>query len=1346
MKQLILSLLLLLGGINIYAGQLKYFNSEQRGLSNSLINQIVQDKYGYIWIATEDGISKFDGSEFAIYRADGRRGALRHNYVRTIYEDHSGRLWIGTMDGIQTYDYATDSFVDVVMMSGSDTVSAHVTSVCEGTDDTIYIGTSGCGVLQFDGEVFQRIKNLSTIDFVSSVIIDNRGYLWIAAFNKGVYKCNPSSGEVMKIAIPNSYKLAENAFLLQIDNLIYLCNNDKGLFNARLSDDAFSVCHEFDGILKPNDVVSALASDGHNIYVGLDGGGLYVLKNGEPQRVELYLPQFYFDKTKIHSIFFDKSGNMWLGLFQKGIVLVTKSDAEFINYGYKPSTRYNIGSSCVMSVRTACGKLWLGTDGDGLYEIDSKGNANHVSANVPTTIMNIEQLGADNILLAGYYDGLIRYNVNTHSTVDMNAVLSDANKKYNKHIACIERDSRGDIWIGTYGSGAFRIDKDGVARSFESTSEKLDYERNEPINNWIAAVCTKDDYVWLGTFKGVCCYNLSQDRFVDIPAALKNAVGQATVSDITYDNDGVLWIATSSGVISYNSKNEKTHRYTTEDGLTSNVAVAVAADSLNHVWVSTHNGLSCIKTSTIDNYYYQNGLPCNEFSRSAVTTIDDGRMVFGGVSGAVIFNPYEIRNEFTISDVQITHFYLNGREIRYNDTSNGKSIVDKAIIDAQNFEFDFSERSLAISFSTFDFSLTEQIRYVYHLEGFDDKWHSTNYGEATISFTNLREGEYKLLVYARSGNVSSAQREFFIVVRPPWWKTTWAFVLYVFIFIFMTALIVMLWRARRAIRIEIENSQRQQQIDEARFQLFFNISHEIRTPLTLIINPIKDLLEQSSDKDKNRHGYELIYRNAQRILKLINQMLDLRKIDKGQMELSFKEVELGEFARGILSSFESVVASHNISVEVNVPDGGVTAEIDTDNFDKVLYNIYSNAFKFVANNGTIRVDISTDGTLATIAITDDGTGIDNAQLDKIFSRFYQAKNIRVAGYTGTGIGLHLARSIVELHNGTIKAANRTDGHSGAVFTITIPLKHSAIETVEEDEIIDDIETEAEVTTTAEPMQQATPMMVINQHPHLLIVDDEDEIKQYLKDQFGTDYKVSVCSNGKEAYDILLKEQVDIVISDVMMPIMDGLTLTKKIKSNININHVPIVLLTAKHSDDDMNKGLLTGADAYIPKPFDVEILRNTVAGIIENRRRIMLRYSATNESATKKKVELKSSDEVLMERITKYIDGHLADPELTVETLADAVGLSRVHLHRKLKELVGQSARDYIRGIRLRQAGILLGEKKLNVSEVAYALGFSNLSHFSTAFKEFYGMSPKEYMNSHIKNGQLMVDNSQLDN
>lgn len=1328
MKQALFTLSFLLLSITNYASQLKYFNSEQRGLSNSLINQIIQDKYGYIWVATEDGISKFDGSEFSIYRADGKKGSLRHNYVRTIYEDRSGHLWIGTMDGIQTYDYATNTFADVVMMQDGDTVSAHVTSVSEGADGSIYIGTSGRGVLQFDGQVFRRIENLSTIDFVSSIVVDNRGFLWIAAHNKGVYKCNAANGEVMKINIPSNYKLAENAFLLQIDKVIYLSNDNNGLLCANLNGDEFSVNHALDNILKPNDVVSALATNGQNIYVGLDGGGLYVLKNGEPQRVEIYLPQFDFNKTKIHSIYFDKSGNMWLGLFQKGIVLVNKSDSEFVNYGYKPGTHYNIGSSCVMSVCVGCDKLWLGTDGDGLYEIDKNGAVSHIAANVPSTIMNIEPLDAENILLAGYYNGLIRYNVRSKSTIDINNILSEANKKYNKHITCIELDDRGDIWVGTYGSGAFRIDRSGVAHSYESSSEKIDYERNEPINNWISAVCTKDNFVWLGTFKGVCCYDLSQERFVDISNTLKNAVGQATVSDISYDNNGALWIATNSGVISYDSANERARKYTTADGLSSNVAVAVEADSLGHVWVSTHHGLSCIKDSIIDNYYHQNGLPCNEFSRSATTTLNDGRIVFGGVAGAVIFNPYETKNEFTLSNVQITNIYLNGREIRFGDMSNGKPIVKQAVIDAQEFEFDYSERSLAISFSTFDFSLTEQIRYVYRLEGFDNSWHSTNYGEPTISFTNMRDGQYKLTVFARSGNVSSAPREFIITVRPPWWKTTWAFLLYILIIISISALIYMLWRAKQAIRIEIENRQHQQQIDEARLQLFFNISHEIRTPLTLIINPIKELLDQSTTNNKNRHGYELIYRNAQRILKLINQMLDLRKIDKGQMALSFKEVQLGAFAKSILSSFESVVATRNISVTVNVPNEDVTAEIDTDNFDKVLYNIYSNAFKFVADNGSIVVDISSNDDTATIKITDDGTGIDNMLLEKIFTRFYQASNARVAGYTGTGIGLHWARSIVELHNGTIKASNRTDGHSGAVFTITIPLKHSTIEIDNEES---DIVSAEEVSTNG---LNASAVMTINQRPHLLIVDDEEEIKDYLKGQFGSNYKVTVCSNGKEAYDTLLKEQIDIVISDVMMPIMDGLTLTKKIKSNININHVPIVLLTAKHSDEDMNKGLLTGADAYIPKPFDIEILRNTVAGIINNRRRILSRYMATNETATaKKKVDLKSSDEMLMERITKYIDGHLADPELTVETLADAVGLSRVHLHRKLKELVGQSARDYIRGIRLRQAGILLGEKKLNVSEVAYALGFSNLSHFSTAFKEFYGMSPKEYMNSHLK-------------
>ena len=544
-------------------------------------------------------------------------------------------------------------------------------------------------------------------------------------------------------------------------------------------------------------------------------------------------------------------------------------------------------------------------------------------------------------------------------------------------------------------------------------------------------------------------------------------------------------------------------------------------------------------------------------------------------------------------------------------------------------------------------------------------------------------------------------------------------------------------------RQEVMKQKHQEQINEAKLQFFINISHEIRTPMTLIISPLEKLIAERSEKTQ---VYLMIHRNAQRILRLINQLMDIRKLDKGQMHLKFRETDMVGFINDLMQTFNYQAQKKNISFtfdkELPEPDS-LKVWIDLNNFDKVLMNVLSNAFKYTQEGGDIRILLKTGHNNAyrgalkeyfEIDITDNGIGIDEDKIEQIFERFYQINNDVTQSNFGTGIGLHLSRSLVELHHGTIKSENRKDG-PGTRFVIRLPLgcRHLKAEELESLENLTNrlptsqlpketvYETKDEFADSGKPVKSKTRYRI-------LIIEDDDEIRRYICDELSSDFRISECTNGREGLETILKEKPDLVISDIMMPEMDGITLCRKMKQNVNINYIPIVLLTAKSKTEDRIEGLEIGADAYIVKPFNTEYLRTTISNLIANRER--LRGKLVGDQQIEEnivKIEMKSSDEILMGKVMKTINDHLADPALNVEMLASNVGMSRVHMHRKLKELTHQSARDFIRSIRLKQAAHLLSEKKLSVSEIAYATGFSNLSHFSNTFRDFYGISPSEY-------------------
>ena len=670
-------------------------------------------------------------------------------------------------------------------------------------------------------------------------------------------------------------------------------------------------------------------------------------------------------------------------------------------------------------------------------------------------------------------------------------------------------------------------------------------------------------------------------------------------------------------------------------------------------------------------------------------------------------------------------------------------------MDANMFQLAHYDNTFSIIFSTLQYNNPEQISYQYKIEELSNQWLSTEPGVNRVTYNNLPPGKYTFHVRALSHGNLSEIRTVKILITPPWYEMWWAYCIYVFLLGLLVLGIVNYILSRMRHRREIMKREHAEQLNEAKLQFFINISHEIRTPMTLIINPLEKLLAEKKGGEVQK-TYLMIYRNAQRILRLINQLMDIRKLDKGQMFMKFRETDMVGFIDDVMLTFGYMAQKKKIRFSFEHAMPQLKVWVDMNNFDKILMNIFSNAFKYTPEQGEITVTLST-GRDATrrdplkeyfeITVTDSGIGLDREKIERIFERFYQIDNDVTKSNFGTGIGLHLSRSLVELHHGIILAENREDA-PGSRFVIRIPLGSAHLRTDELEDVeaiitphamlVKPEKTDLEGAFEEEEDEESKKAAKAKNRMRILIVEDEEEILSYLKEELEGDYRIMTRKNGREAYDAILADTPDLVISDIMMPEMDGLSLCRKIKQNTNVNHVPVILLTAKSKPEDTMEGMATGADAYMVKPFNTELLKSTIANLIANRKLLKSKFSGAQQQEDKvQKLSMKSADEILMSKIMKVINENLSNPDLNVEMLAANVGLSRVHVHRKLKELTNLSARDFIKNIRLQQAAALLKEKKLTVSEVAYATGYTNLSHFSSSFKEVHGMSPKEYMLAH---------------
>ena len=795
--------------------------------------------------------------------------------------------------------------------------------------------------------------------------------------------------------------------------------------------------------------------------------------------------------------------------------------------------------------------------------------------------------------------------------------------------------------------------------------------------------------LWICTASGINCYDPDEDHFH--PYGWDVILDYNAIETVYETHDHKILFGTNSGLYIYDSRQKSAKPFPGAQTLSNKVVGGVVDDFSGDIWLSTTMGIWQFKQQ--DNqfvgYVYGNGLASREYVSGVSMRTDDGRIWFGFSDGITSFNPADLkRMNSDIGKVHLTGIYVGG----------------KALPGQKYFSLDFIDNTFSMEFSSLNYANADNVVYEYRLNGAKE-WGQTEAGRNVVSFTHLQPGSYILEVRAYDNGFYTDTEVYHIIIKAPWYRSSWAYLIYITAFLIVIG--SLMWTYFR---------RRRQELDEEKMKFLINATHDIRSPLTLIMSPLHKLLKRDFDSDV-KNDLKTIEHNAQRVQNLVNQILDIRKIDKQQMSLQCQETDMVQYVGNLLKSYEYTAKERGITFRYSPELDKLNVWFDRKALDKVVDNLLSNAFKYTYDNGEIEVRVSEEsGKNAILQVVDNGMGI-KGDPRKLFDRFYQGSSSRSMHIEGTGIGLNLCKMMVEMHHGTIEAANRDDDQ-GSIFTVRIPL---GTEHLRKEEIL--IAEEKDKSSKAKSQSNY----------RVMIVDDDEEIGSYISQELGSYYHITPVTSGRDALRLLLgaeaDKQFDLVVSDVMMPEMDGFTLLRMIKTNMNINHIPVVMLTSKAAVANRLEGLEKGADAFLAKPFDMEELHMVINNLIRKNLRLKGKYSGTQQQKDKvEEKQVKGNDEKLMERIMKVVNDHLDDSEFNVDALTKEVGISRAQLHRKMRDMTGLPVSEFIRNIRLEQAVRLLEEQKINVTQVAYSVGFSNLAHFSTVFRKQFGVSPTEYM------------------
>ena len=1266
-----------------YANSGRLYTSND--MSSSLIRCIIQDKYGFIWVGTNYGLNRFDGYKFSTYLCNpADTTTIQDNDIVKLYPYSKEFLFVATNRGLYKYSYLTNSFQHIVLEKKDEKI--RISSLIEDGKHNLLIGTAGYGAYRLDmttGKVtrLSRKSANSVDDFFAMLFFDDEGYLWQANHTKVLrkYKYNGKSIKLVSVYEPKG--LFSVCKLYAADKKGFFVAHVGGIMRYDYASHRFSR-YDFDfSAHQGAGYISAVTLDKYgNLWLGTSGDGTFKIPHGSRKayRVELNNQSFIFDNAHISDLLIDRDGNQWYGCYMKGLFLSNNDKNVF-----HPVSLDELGAgmetiSSVVGV--ADGLMLFVVKNHGLYLLDEKtGNTKLLQS--PAGPIKVYSDFRKNVYVYGR-DGIYEYDWK-HQTYRLLLPANGLSLDY------MQVDAAGNIYFTSQGNGLYVWNR----KSGKMTQYLMDDKRPHKTicNNWISEIrLDSRGWLWCATANGVSCMDTKTGYF-DIILSRPLLEGKSCYSTLEL-SDGKIAIATEMGLYLYDRKKQQTTPWPHSESISGLRIYSLKKDVKGNLWMSTAQGIWCYdsKAKSFFSFEKGNGLLTKEYLAGVVGSTSDGVICYGNSEGLTYFQPSEVKdyNEKT-SAIYLSGVLLDGKMAPF-------------IGDNLSVPSDF--KSIVLSFSQLDYQSVGNIVFQYRING--GKWISNAAGDNSFNFTGLSYGHYRIEVRIYcNGKYSTYKKVINLDVLAPWFLTVWAKLLYLFLILGLTAAAIIVYLRKK-----------KRDLEEAKMQFLINATHDIRSPLTLIMEPLKKLKERLGNAEEYQADIDTIDRNAQRLLTLVNQILDKRRLDKHQMNLSCRETNLVEFSQGLVSLFTYNANLRGINIRLEMPETPVNAWIDRNKLDKAIANLLSNAFKYTPNGGEIIFRIEKQDKKVLLYVIDSGKGLGkNDDAKTLFERFYQGKNSADMHLGGSGIGLNLCRSIVRLHGGDVTARNREDGTSGACFIIELPLGK---------EHLKDSQINSDYVVNGKKQQRGAA----SRNSKILLVDDDIEICRYLKSELSDWYRFVICNNGKEALKQLLSGDFDLVVSDVVMPEMDGITLLRNIKGNANISHVPVIMLTSKSEISDRLEGIKLGADAYLAKPFSLEELHLTIDNLIDNVRRLKGKFSGALKQDDKvEKIEVKGYDEELMERIMKVVNENLSDSDFNVEKMCDEVGVSRTQLHRKLKEMTGVPTSEFLRNIRLNEAARLIREHKINITQVSYMVGFANNSHFSTAFKKYFGMSPTEY-------------------
>ncbi|MBN1116143.1 MAG: response regulator [Bacteroidales bacterium] len=1329
------------------------FQRIPEGISGNFVRSIVKDSRDYMWFGTYTGLNKFDGTTIINYEhIPNDSNSISHNGINSICEDNNKKLWIGTSQGLCYYNPNLDNFVNLnYSIEGLNPIKyVYISSLYCNNSNKLWAGTFGNGIVIIDKNNFEahnlwidtvpssRSKYVNCIEPCDSLLT------WIGT-QKGLFLIENQTE--IPVRITNKKCKDENITALTTgsEGKLYVANQDGQLFVVTKTNEEYFwkeiLVHTSEKNSNQKRILS-LKTYNNQLYIGRENGGLTVFDLITEQTKHYSSNEgdkYSLAGNSVWNIYPDETGRIWIGTYRQGVCFYDPYYNYFEGYDRNLTVQPTLTDNNITSFSIDKeGLLWIGTDGGGisLFNLTERKVVKNYNTKTDISLTSNAVIcllnDSKGNTWAGTWGGGIDFLSTTSKKIMNYRVVADGSGDNN--IQCLFEDSKGTIWAGTAGSGLFRFDE--KANEFVSASN-IGHKIFLPNSVYITDILEDHEHrMWISTLFGLLCFpeNEQTDSFrFYFNNFMEGSINSNQIACMYQDTENALWFGTlDNGINRYDHSTGKFTQITAEDGLSSNSIKSIIDDNYNNLWVCTNKGISKINKTTQEITIIKkiDGLLSDEFNTNACLRTQDNELLLGTNKGFNIIST-DITNKNPFAPVMyFKTLWVNNKVVKPGDITG---ILEKQIGETTAIRLNHKQQTFTIEYAGISYTHASKNSYAYQLEGFDKTWQQAG-TRTQATYTNLSPGKYRFVVKAANndGTWSSTPAILRIRIKPSFWMSWWAYIVYVIILISAIFLGLNIYHDRISIQnsLEMEKMAREQNqvLNQAKLQFFTNISHELRTPLSLIHAPIEAILNSEESQPEIKEKALTAFKNSSKLMQLVNELMDFRKIDNNKMHIQVEKYNIVKFVKELSIAYSDLANEKNIAFTINTKEQKLIGYFDLNALEKILNNLISNAFKFTPENGFIHIEIKakqqkindSNVDFVSIIVTNSGKGVDEKDIPYIFDRFYQSKT---AKKQGSGIGLSLVKSLCELHHGSVEVQSIPNQTTS--FIVQIPVSESIYSP---EEFVTESESPSSFTVQdGEADKQVSATTGNSDRFLVLIVEDNDELRTYIANELIKDFEIITAKNGKEGFHLAKEKIPDLILSDVLMPEMDGTELCFLIKKEISTCHIPIVLLTAKTTVDDKVKGIETGADVYITKPFSIRFLKSQVNRLIENRNNLYKIFSQ-EVHLTPGKIAKNKIDEEFLNTIINYIVDNCNDKQLSVEILADNLNLSRGQLYKKIKALTGQSAVEFIRSIRLKEAVRLMETRKYSLTEIAYQTGFTSPSYFTRSFKAQYGKSPSEFL------------------